>query len=143
MTKKTLANNHNPGEQERVTGYLGERSVERFFLLRGINANIVENCPYDVLIWVGDSFVRCQVKATRKSKFSVGSGRSRSKDYAEGSIDVFAFVQLEKDGRDAIFFLTPDELGVKSVGINSLKISFQGESGWERVVDTLKKKGVV
>lgn len=128
------------GQKERVTGYLGERSVERFFLMRNVNARVVEFEAFDLLIITEDcDTIKCQVKTTTKDKFSVGSGRSRKVDYKKGAVDVFALVQLSEDGRDRIWFLLPEDVS-GSIAISRLSNGTQGVQGWNRVHKTLQNR---
>lgn len=129
------------GQKERVTGYLGERSIERFFLLRNINARVVEFEAFDILIITDNcGTIKCQVKTTTRDKFSIGSGRSRKVDYKKNVIDIFAFVQLQDDGRDRLWFLLPEDIAGNSIAISRLSNGMQGVQGWNRVHNTLRSR---
>lgn len=126
------------GHTERVTGYLGERAVERFFLERGVNARVVEFEPFDLIVVLDKAMLRCQVKTTRGSTFSFGSGRSRKKEYDKNAVDFYVLVQLEQETKDTIWFVLPNDIGSKKVTVSRLKTSFAGEPGWKRVRESLE-----
>lgn len=129
--KETALDN---GQRERVIGYLGERSTERFFLLKGINARVCEFEAFDVLVIDKDgSTYKCQVKTTTKDRFSVVSGRNRKGSYTKKDADFYALVKLEDDGRDTIWFLTTEEVTARSIAIAKLKDTQMGTQGWNRV----------
>lgn len=120
------------GQTERITGYLGERSVERFYLQRGINARVVEFEAFDILIILKNGrTLKCQVKTTTQEKFTVASGRSRAEEYT--TVDFFALVKLADDGRDDIYFVVPEDLTSKSVTISRLSSRERHEAGWNRI----------
>lgn len=126
------------GQAERITGYVAERSVERFFLLNGINARVCEFEAFDLLVMLDNSVYKCQIKGTTRDRFSVGSGRSRKVPYKSGALDFYALVQVDKSGKDRIWFLMPTDVA-KQISISKLKISWEGLNGWERVKRMLTK----
>lgn len=132
----------NTGKRDNVTGYLGERAVERFFLLKGYNFRCFDFDAFDGIIIVDRDIYKCQIKTTAKGTIRLGKGRSRKIPYEPGEIDLFAFVDLDPvNGTDRIWFYTLDEMqGKLSMAVSKLDMFHQGEAGWKLAYDYLKEK---
>lgn len=121
------------GNRERIIGYLGERSVERFFLLNGINCRIVEFEAFDaVVITDCDTLLKCQIKTTQSKSWHLTCGKKRNSLYTN-AVDFFALVKLHPDGVDQIYFYKPEELPKTSKSVNTVNEGDEGIKGWLKV----------
>lgn len=133
----------NPGEVERIVGYIAERSVERFMLLNGWNGRLTSFEYFDLTVDVGHGrYLRCQVKGTATGKrFNLRNGRNRRREYEKGSFDFYCLVTLDTEyGQDGLFFLLPEDISTQSIAVKDLKTSWQGLHGWNRVRNILLKR---
>ena len=120
------------GMKEQITGYLGELSVERFFLLRDINCRRVDFSVFDAVVDDSSTLYRIQIKTTVQGRWNVTGGRNRNRKYNLADVDGVALVQLHSLGNDRIIFLTMDEIDQSSYSITHFPPGYCGEEGWDR-----------
>lgn len=120
------------GMAEQITGYLGELSVERFFLLRDINCRRVDFSVFDAVVDDHSTLYRLQIKCSSKGRWSVASGRNRKKQYKLADVDGIALVKLNYVGDDNIAFLTMDDIDKRTYTFENIPSYHFGEPGWVR-----------
>lgn len=125
------------GMKERITGYCGERSVERFFLLQDINCRLVEFDTFDCIVYYAKKHIKVQVKTSEKDSWKVNKGKHRNKNYTNDDTDIIAIVRLKRDGVDEYAFYIPEELPSTNFRWTTVKEFDKGMSGWINCVSKL------
>jgi hypothetical protein len=126
-----------------VIGDLGERSVERWFLSRQITAYIVQYEPFDLIVYHNDIKYLIQVKTTTKSRWTIGRSRNHKtgQDKYENTVDLLAFVVLNNDRQDDIYFVPPNEVTSSRPRISSVNVEQKGDDGWNKFLSSQQKAG--
>ena len=120
------------GMKEQITGYLGELSVERVFLLRDINCRRGDFSVFDAVVDDNSTLYRLQVKCSARGRWSVTGGRNRKKQYKLADVDGIALVALNRAGDDDIAFFTMDEIDKRTYTKDTVPVCHFGEKGWDR-----------